>query len=158
MFRLFQGFCLLTTLLCGGGAALAAASPPAPPLGNWLTANHAAVIQVAPCGGALCGRIVGIALKHQTDPMPLNWRGQPQCGEPILKTALVTGDNGASAWVGTVQDPRNGDIYQASIRLDADHHLRMHGYLGLPIFGQTQTWLPYTGQIPVGCKLPRAPG
>ncbi|WP_284257242.1 DUF2147 domain-containing protein [Acidocella aquatica] len=144
--------------MCGGTAALAASASPTPPIGNWLTADHSAVIQVGPCGGQLCGRIVGIALKHQTDPMPVDWRGQPQCGEAILQTALVLNNSGASAWVGTVLDPRNGNVYQASIALDMSHHLRMRGYLGLPIFGQTQTWLPYNGQIPVGCKLPRAPG
>jgi uncharacterized protein (DUF2147 family) len=150
---------LLAALLCGGSAALAASAPSAAPIGNWLTADHSAVIEVAPCGsGQLCGRIVGIALKHQGEPMPVDWRGQPQCGEVIIQTALVTGDDGAGHWAGKVLDPRNGNVYHASIALDANHDLRMRGYLALPILGQTQIWQPYDGHIPLGCKLPHAPG
>ncbi len=164
LLRFLRGFWLSAALLSavllwGGRAALAASAPSAAPIGNWLTADHSAVIQVAPCGsGQLCGRIVGIALKHQGDPMPVDWRGQPQCGEVIIQTALVTSDGGAGHWVGKVLDPRNGNVYHASIALDANHDLLMRGYLALPILGQTQIWQPYDGQIPVGCKLPHAPG
>lgn len=154
---LLSGLGLLVALLCGGGAALAASTPSTAPVGNWLTADHSAVIQLAPCdGGELCGRIVGIALKHHGDPMPVDWRGQPQCGEVILQTALVRRDDGAGEWAGRVLDPRNGNVYHATIALDDNHDLRMRGYLALPILGQTQVWQPYDGQIPVGCKLPRA--
>ncbi|MDD2794994.1 DUF2147 domain-containing protein [Acidocella sp.] len=155
LLRFLRGFWLAAAVFCGGGAAFAASASVAAPVGNWLTADHSAVIQVAPCGGELCGRIVGIALKHPGDPMPVDWRGQPQCGEVILQTALMGSDGDAADWVGRVLDPRSGNVYHASIALDANHDLRMRGYLGLPILGQTQIWQPYEGQMPVGCKLAR---
>lgn len=144
---------LLAAVLCGGIFAPAVAAIPSTPVGTWLTADRSAVVRVAACGTGLCGQIVGIALAHPGDAMPLNWRGQPQCGEIIVQAAPALGGNGITRWVGTVLDPRDGDVYQASIALDANRNLRMHGYLGLPLFGETQTWTPYSGRITLGCKL-----
>ena len=135
-------------------ASLAVAHASAPPTGRWLTANHAAVVQIAPCGVDLCGQIVGIRQTPANAPMPLNWQGQPQCGMTILRTApVVNQQTGTTDWVGTVLDPRNGDVYRANIRLNRERHLRLHGYLGLPIFGQTQIWEPYSGRTLADCKL-----
>lgn len=130
-----------------GLVAAHAATAPAP-TGRWITANHNAVIQIAPCGGDLCGQIVGIALAHPNDAMPLAWAGQPQCGMVILQTAPAPG-----AWVGQVVDPRDGSVYQARMVVDNARHLQLHGYVGLPIFGQTQIWTPYNGQTLAGCRL-----
>jgi uncharacterized protein (DUF2147 family) len=142
--------------MCGGTFAPAVAALPSSPTGTWLTADHSAVIQVAPCGAGLCGQIVGIALAHPGDSMPVDWRGHPQCGEIIVQVAPVTNSSGTTDWEGTVLDPRDGYVYQARLSLDANQNLHLHGYLGLPLFGQTQTWVPYRGQILMGCKLKTA--
>jgi len=145
--------------VCGSLAFSDAAATPTPtPTGRWITADHSAVIQIFPCGADYCGQIVGIALAHPGDPMPRDWQGQPQCGEIILETAPMTNNlTGAINWVGTLRDPRNGSLYQASIAVDADRQLRLHGYLGLPLFGQTQTWAPYAGRTLLGCRLAFVP-
>ncbi len=130
----------------------AAGWPEATPSGRWLTANHDAVIQIAPCGSNLCGQIVGIA-RGPSDPVPLDWRGKAQCGLTILQTSPVRNDAGEVHWAGTILDPRNGDVYKATIALDTDRHLKLRGYIGLPIFGQTQTWLPYAGRTMDDCRM-----
>ncbi len=85
--------------------------------------------------------------------MPDDWRGHPQCGEVILETAPVPDtQTGDTDWVGNVLDPRNGNVYQAQIALDGAD-LQLHGYLGLPIFGQTQVWAPFAGRTLTGCHL-----
>ena len=146
---------LLGFVTCAAGLVPAAdASAAALPVGRWFTADHSAVVQIAPCGTNLCGQIVGIALAHAGDPMPMDWEGRPQCGETILETSRVADDNtGGTNWVGQVLDPRNGNVYQATIALDAARHLLLRGYLGLPIFGQTQTWDPYPGRTLADCRL-----
>jgi uncharacterized protein (DUF2147 family) len=140
------------------GMSAARAADITTPTGRWITANQQAVIQISPCGADLCGQIVGLALAHPNDPMPLNWQGHPQCGETILQTApaATAAPSGARSWVGEVLDPRSGAIYQARIALNALRHLVLHGYIGLPIFGQSQTWTPYAGRTLANCKLARA--
>ena len=152
LLRLF----LVVLMICGGAAA-ASANPNtgSMPVGRWMTANQQAVIQIAPCGEDLCGQIVGIVLAHPNDPMPLSWQGLPQCGMVILQTAPAQ-DPDDPQWHGTVRDPRSGTLYQAQIALDAQRHLQLHGYVGLPIFGMTQVWTPYSGRTLAGCKLAAA--
>jgi uncharacterized protein (DUF2147 family) len=148
---------LLAMILSFGlsaGASLAAQT--ADPTGRWITAQHDAVIQIFPCGGNMCGDIVGLVPAGPSAGMPKDWQGRPQCGMTIIKTAPATDANGAPVWQGTVLDPRNGSVYQAQIKLDQSRHLELHGYVGLPIFGQTQTWMPYSGRTLANCRLASA--
>src|SRR5271170_972461 len=64
-------------------AASASATPAASPLGTWATSNGHGVIAIAPCGEALCGRIVGID-RAPTAPMPTDVNGRSQCGLTII--------------------------------------------------------------------------
>ena len=128
-------------------------SPPA--AGRWVTANHSAVVQIAPCGADLCGRIVGIVL-GPNEPIPKDWRGASQCGLTIIQVAPDPGSNG-TVWNGSILDPRDGSVYNARIAAAPGQQLRLRGYLGLPIFGQTQTWSAYGAPVPPDCRLPAAP-
>ncbi|MBA3660575.1 MAG: DUF2147 domain-containing protein [Gammaproteobacteria bacterium] len=43
---------------------------------------------------------------------------------------------------GEILDPKNGKVYHCNIRLtDNGQKLQVRGYLGLPLFGRTQTWI-----------------
>ena len=145
--------CLLAVWLCGGGVAFAHAAGISP-VGEWYITDRTAVIQIAPCGANLCGQIVGIILAHPGDPMPQDWLGRPQCGMTLLETKPVpNARTGGTDWIGSILDPRNGSSYRASITVDATHNLLLHGYIGLPIFGMTQKWTPFSGQILADCQL-----
>lgn len=146
---------LLVAWLCGSVAfAHAAGTFPSAPTGRWVSADRSIVLEITPCGNALCGQIIGIVLAHAGDPMPLNWLGRPQCGMTILQTAPITNSStGYTRWVGTLVDPRNGNVYRASIALNSNRELLLRGYFGLPIFGLTQVWEPFTGPPPVGCVI-----
>jgi uncharacterized protein (DUF2147 family) len=126
------------------------------PTGRWITAQHNAVIQISPCGADMCGQIVGLVPADPAGAMPTNWQGRPQCGMTIITTAPTTDADGTPVWKGTVLDPRNGSVYQAKIKVDQSRHLELHGYIGLPIFGQTQTWTPYSGRTLSDCRLAAA--
>ncbi|WP_297370291.1 DUF2147 domain-containing protein [Acidocella sp.] len=143
---------LAAALLGGGilvGAAAGAASAPQPVSGQWLTADHQAVIALAPCGAAECGRIVGMVFDHPNDPEPLDWRGRAQCGETII-TVTPTSDG---SWQGEVLDPRTGTRYRAKLWRDAGR-LALRGYVLTPLLGETQNWRAFAGQILPGCHLP----
>ncbi len=137
-------------ILAGSLALPASGQPAADPTGRWMTADNQAVIQIAPCGGKMCGWIVGLA---HPNPAPLDWRGHPECGFAMLQTAPGTDQDGNPDWSGTVTDPRNGAVYHATLMLDGLRHLLLRGYLLLPVLGHTQTWLPYAGRTLAGCQL-----
>jgi uncharacterized protein (DUF2147 family) len=122
------------------------------PTGLWATASHDAVIQIAPCGQDLCGQIVGMVLQPQ-DPTPKDWAGASQCGLTIIQAAPDSDDSGQADWTGSVVNPRNGSTYHVILRVNAAHQLLLRGYVGLPIFGQTQSWTPYNGTLAENCRL-----
>lgn len=141
-------------LLCGGiFLAPTAMADTGTPTGSWLTANRQAVITIAPCGTSICGHIAGITLDNPTDPQPRDWRGQPQCGDEIIAAAPV--QDTLDKWRGTITDPRSGNVYHATLTL-RDGTLHLRGYVGLSLFGQTQVWTRYDGQIRTGCLIPTA--
>jgi len=130
----------------------AAAQVPSTPTGRWLSANRQAVVQIEPCGTNFCGRIVGIIVRHAGDPMPFDWLGRPQCGFVMIRTTRQIGME--PRWAGSVQDPRDGHSYGAIIAMRQDGDLHLRGYLGLPLFGETQRWTPFTGRTFADCRLP----
>jgi uncharacterized protein (DUF2147 family) len=141
-------------LWCVGMVALASISPAsgAPtndPRGTWLTANGQGVVEIAPCGDALCGRIVGI-VRGADEPMPTDVDGRPQCGLTIITDEKPEGDG---TWLGHVIDPRDGGKYQAKIWLDDYGNLRLRGFIGIPALGATQTWRKFTGHLVSECRL-----
>jgi len=64
-------------------------------------------------------------------------------GAPVLGLALIKGmrRNGYSYENGTIMDPRDGSVYRALMRLSPDgNKLEVRGYLGISLFGRSQTW------------------
>ncbi len=151
--RLLAGIALVSAV----SAQSARAEPFTP--GYWLASDHSIVVQIAPCGGDLCGFITGIALKHPGDAMPLDWRGRPECGFLILRVSPTqVADNGTPRWKGVLQDPRNGNVYRTTVKFDDAGNLDLHGYIGLPVLGQTQLWPKFTGEMLPGCHVPELDG
>jgi uncharacterized protein (DUF2147 family) len=130
-------------------AAAASATPTASPIGAWSTANGHGVIAIAPCGDALCGRIVGID-RAPREPMPTDVHGRSQCGLTIIKDEKPEADG---TWLGEVTDPRDGTTYHAKLWLDADGNLNLRGFIGIPLLGSTETWRPFTGHLTAECGL-----
>ncbi|EKM98760.1 MULTISPECIES: DUF2147 domain-containing protein [Acidocella] len=142
-------------VLCLGLSVLPARAATPGPVGSWVTASHDAVIQISPCGDKLCGAIEGMVL-NQTEPTPTDWAGQSQCGLVILQADANARrqDDGSRAWYGHITNPRNGSVYQIKLTLDRQGELRLRGYVGLPLFGATQTWSAFQGQLAAkDCRL-----
>jgi len=124
----------------------------ASPTGLWATANRNAVVRITECGPDLCGTIVGLA-RGPSDPAPTDWKGGSQCGLTIIRTAPADDGSGDRVWNGSILDPRDGSVYNAQIKVDAAGHLLLRGYVGLPIFGETQQWSPYRGATGPDCRI-----
>lgn len=140
---------------------LACVAPAAPALaqsvmGTWLTASGKAQVRIEPCAdpasGPLCGFVVGlisprgpdgvvvapeVATDFRNDNPAL--RGRKVLGMPLIwgfkKTAEPNTYEG-----GQIYNGENGKIYSANISLQPDGTLRLRGYVGSPMFGETQIW------------------
>lgn len=135
---------LAATLLTCAVSTAAAADPT--PVGLWTTIDDRSgkvrsEVRIYERDGALHGRIEKIILpgKHErcvacTDER----RDQPALGLVIIRNMKSDGD----AWTGgDVLDPENGKVYTATLRLeDGGKVLKLRGYVGVPLFGRTQTW------------------
>jgi uncharacterized protein (DUF2147 family) len=139
----------VTALAVGLMAAQPAWARSPDPRGTWLTANRQGVVDIARCGDALCGRIVGIE-RGPADPMPTDVSGQPQCGLTIITDEKPEADG---TWLGEVIDPRDGGHYQAKLWLDQNGNLKLRGFIGIPALGATQTWQRFTGHLTKECRL-----
>ena len=138
-----------TILVFGLIALSASATPAAGPVGTWSTANGHGVVEIAQCGDALCGRIVGID-RAPADPMPTDAHGHSQCGLTIITDEKPAADG---TWLGRITDPRDGDTYHAKLWLDENGDLHLRGFIGIPLLGSTQTWHPFTGHLTAECGL-----
>jgi uncharacterized protein (DUF2147 family) len=119
------------------------------PVGTWLTANGHGVVSIEPCGGALCGRIVGID-RAPGEPMPTDWQGQPQCGLTIITNEKP---EAVDSWLGEITDPRDGGTYHAKLWVDEQGNLRLRGYIGIPALGATQVWHRFAGHLSSECRV-----
>ena len=142
--------CLLT-LANLSSASAALRGDAGTPVGRWLTEGRDAVIDIESCGDALCGRIVGITLDRPQAPIPTDHQGRSQCGLDIIQGAVP---DGGGAWSARIVDPRDGSVYRATMRLDAQRRLHLRGYIGIPLLGRTQVWTPFERTVPENCRLP----
>ena len=110
-------------------AAPAAAAPP-DVTGLWLTDDGKGVVEVAPCGRNMCGKIVrvldrrpGIPTTDVENPDPAR-RNRPIVGLQVLSGFKP----GTNQWEGgQAYDPKKGSSYRSSMRLNRDGSLRITG-------------------------------
>ncbi len=155
-FRLLA--CLLPLLF----AAPAFADGPDGVLGQWLTADGKARVEIVKHGEVYDGSIVwlkepvyGPDEKKGTPGQPktdLNnpdkaLQDRPIIGLPLVQGFKYAGDN---VWSdGTIYDPDSGKLYSCKMTLMMDGSLRVRGYVGISLFGRTEIWTrPAPGSTP----------
>ena len=138
---------LILPLLCVAATARAEPSP----LGRWWTEDRSGVIEIARCGEALCGRIVGQPQPRNPDgSLPVDIHGVPHCDLTILHDATETEPG---RWRGRITDPETGQDWRCELSIAADGALRLRGYLLVPLLGQTQIWPPFQGSVKKDCTI-----
>lgn len=112
-------------------AATASASNAATPvLGKWMTAERDSIVEIAPCGATLCGRVLRILKPRADNPQSLD-RNNP---DPALRNRSIQGinilsgfvDNGSS-WKGQIYDPKSGKTYKSYLTRNPDGTLKVQG-------------------------------
>ncbi|HMK41054.1 MAG TPA: DUF2147 domain-containing protein [Methyloceanibacter sp.] len=139
------GFCLFLV----EAAALAGVDETTPTAaGVWQQIDDdgkvGALVTISEEQGVYVGRLSQLFPEPGDDPNPI-------CTEcsgdkhnlPILGLVFIEGmkQSGLDYEDGTILDPETGKIYHASMHLSPDGaKLTVRGYIGLSIFGRSQTW------------------
>lgn len=158
--RLTQVLMRVTWLRCPGlvlsaaltiGAVGAYAQAPAV-RGYWRTPSGS-VIRIAPCGHELCVEIAQLPpgnhpLTDMRNPDP-KLRNRPLCGLRIGGGFVEVDLQHARG--GHLYDPRSGRTYSGQMTAEGTL-LQLRGYVGLPIFGRTATWV--RASKPPPCPAP----
>ncbi len=138
----------LTTLLVGSSAF--AAELKASPIGYWKTIDDRtgkpkSIVQVwKNQDQVLMGKVIKIfpdIASHQTK-LCAACKGD-QHNQPIVGMVIISGLKSTDAqWgSGRILDPENGKSYKCTVRLTENgKKLNVHGYIGFPLFGRSQTW------------------
>jgi len=117
----------------------AAAPAPVGPAGVWYDHTGRGAVEISDCGGKLCGKIVW--LKPGANP-----KG---CGIQVLANVPP---KAANTWDGGwIFDPEADSKYDVELQLVAADKLKVTGYEGLKLFGQTMMWTRAPVDI-VRCK------
>lgn len=125
--------------------ALAAAMPAQaaqPITGRWATVNGKAVVEIAPCGRTLCGRIERIVKPTPGRPQTDISNPDPALrSKPLVGLALLTGFRDAGdLWKGAIYDPESGKSYNSKVSRNANGTLKVQGCIAF--FCKTQIWTP----------------
>jgi uncharacterized protein (DUF2147 family) len=137
---------LCAIILCA--ISLQAASAAQSPVGLWKTFDdktHEArgTIRIFEKDGTFQGRIES-SLKPEEQTERCDKCSGDRKDAPIIGLVIMRGmrKHGAEYDAGEILDPETGSVYKCRFTLSDDgEKLYLKGYLGLSIFGRTQTWI-----------------
>ena len=114
-------------------------------VGTWLNQDKAAKIEIYEQGEKLFGKIVWLKEPNENgEPKTDNKnpdkarRTDPIIGSVMLKNFVF---DGKSTWEdGTIYDARSGKTCSSHMTLQPDKTLKVRGYVGISLFGQSNIW------------------
>lgn len=114
--------------------------------GIWVTGDQEGKIEIFKVGSKFYGKIVwgkdmyeadGKTPRKDTKNDDPAKRNRPLKGLIIL-SGFVYRNGGYED--GTIYDPNNGKTYDCKMKLSGNDRLEIRGYIGLSLFGRTETW------------------
>lgn len=146
--------------LLGGAFGLAAGQATAAemdPRGFWMTENERSIIELYECGSGLCGRIAWIidgGMQYDTANPDESFHDRPLCGLDILWD-FQPDSRSETLWTdGEIYKADDGDIYSARLRMITEQEMDVRGYVGITLFGSSQTWTRVDGEDFERCSPP----
>ena len=107
--------------------------------GTWMTESKDGIVRIAPCGRALCGRLVKSLVPIEPPGTDRNNPDRGGGGRPILGLPILTGfvEDG-TVWRGQAYDPKVGRSYKTTLQRTGPNSLKLTGCVA--IFCQSQNW------------------
>lgn len=139
-----QLFLLLTALIC---TTIGYAQNADDILGQWKTGDGKGVIQIYKKGDKYFGKIVWLAEPNDPETgLPRKDKKNDKEGlrnRPVLGMENLTNFSFAKKGVwddGEIYDPKSGNTYSCTIKMPDANTLNVRGYVGISLFGRTDTW------------------
>ena len=111
------------------------------------------VIQIKECGKDLCAVLVELSpaapVKVDAQNPDRALRTRSLCGLQIGRGFHAAGANQAEG--GKLYDPKSGRTYSGTMTAKGEQ-LELRGYVGLKLFGRSETWSRVQGAAPATCK------
>lgn len=129
----------MRTVIAAAALFGVAATGPASVTGRWLTVDGKALVEVAPCGQTLCGRIARVLKPRPGGPaVDANNPDPAQRNRPIAGLVILSGFTpDGNRWKGRIYDPESGRTYRSEL-IRAGGTLKVKGCIGP--FCRTQEW------------------
>jgi len=115
-------------------------------LGVWEVGSGKARVKVSKYGEKYAGKMVWLLNPKYEDGTPKvdkNNFDKSKISFPLLGYTMLIGFEyvGNNKWDnGTIYDPENGNTYNCVITRIDDNTLEVRGYIGVSLFGRTDTW------------------
>ena len=131
-------------------SAQSAPSPAPSPAGLWKniddeTKKPKALVRIVESGGTYTGRIEKILTDKPDAVCDLCTdarKGQRVQGMTIIEGMRASKVEDELFEGGSILDPNNGKVYRSQMRLrESGRSLEVRGYVGVPLFGRSQTWI-----------------
>ena len=116
------------------------------PVGLWFDHTGRGVVEIAPCGADLCGRIVWLKDVNDTNGKLLRdslngdakKRNRPICGLQVI--GGLKKQNDGSYDNGWIYDPEKGEAFDVELRSRGADGLQVKGYKGVKFLSETFQW------------------
>lgn len=115
--------------------------------GKWKTIDdqtgkEKGIVEIFELKGKLYGKIIEI-FEHDKKHLKCEKCDDEDKNKPILGLTIIKGliKNGSGYDSGRITDPKNGKSYHCKMTLDGKDKLIVRGYIGISLFGRSQTWI-----------------
>lgn len=115
-------------------------------IGVWEVGSGKARVKISKYGEKFGGKLVWLKEPNYADGTKKVDKNNPDEAKrtvPLLGYTNLLGFSykGKSEYEGgTIYDPENGNTYNCVISLEDDNTIKVRGYVGVQIFGRTDTW------------------
>ncbi|HEY8905545.1 MAG TPA: DUF2147 domain-containing protein [Rhodoferax sp.] len=141
-----KGLVAIFTVACSSYAAAQMS-----PAGNWhsfddKTGELKSLVVISEANGVLNGHIEALLRKDADQKKLCTACTDDRKDKPVLGMEIIRGAKkaeGKDVWEGgQIVDPENGKDYHLRLTpIEGGQKLEVRGYIGVPLFGRTQTWV-----------------
>ncbi len=122
-------------------------------VGRWWNEEKDAQIEIYPCEGKFCGKIIWLKEPNFLDKDSKGMGGKPKMDRenpdvskrerPLWGMNIVWGftPSGEKLWEGGfIYNPREGKTYKCKLTLENPDRLKVRGFIGVSLIGKTNIW------------------